>query len=61
MLVKVSVFLAVMVTKVFFYLFLCVLFGVFGAVFVFGTLCLHVLLVFLSIFVMFSCSLVAIY
>jgi len=58
---KVSAFLAATATKVSFYLLLRVLFGIFGAAFVFGTLRLHVLLVPLSILAMFSCSLAAIY
>lgn len=58
---KVSAFLAATSTKVSFYLLLRVVFGVFGAAFVFGTLKLHFLLVPLSLAAMFTGSLAAIY
>jgi len=58
---KVSAFLAATATKVSFYLLLRVVFGVFGAAFVFGTLRLHFLLVPLSLAAMFTGSLAAIY
>jgi multicomponent Na+:H+ antiporter subunit D len=58
---KVSAFLAATATKVSFYVLLRVLFGIFGATFVFGVLHLHLLLVPLSILAMFVCSLAAIY
>jgi len=58
---KVSAFLAATATKVSFYVLLRVLFGIFGAAFVFGTLRLHILLLPLSLLAMFSCSLAAIF
>jgi len=58
---KVSAFLAATATKVSFYLLLRVVFGLFGAAFVFGTLKLHFLLVPLSLAAMFTGSLAAIY
>ena len=58
---KVSAFLAATATKVSFYVLLRVVFGVFGAAFVFGTLKLHFLLVPLSLAAMFAGSLAAIY
>ena len=58
---KVSAFLAATATKVSFYLLLRVIFGIFGAAFVFETLQLHLLLVPLSVLAMFVCSLAAIY
>ncbi len=58
---KVSAFLAATATKVSFYVLLRILFGIFGASFVFGTLHLHLLLVPLSLLAMFVCSLAAIY
>ena len=58
---KVSAFLAATATKVSFYVLLRVLFGIFGAAFVFGTLKLHFLLVPLSLAAMFAGSIAAIY
>ncbi|MEE2828629.1 MAG: monovalent cation/H+ antiporter subunit D family protein [Myxococcota bacterium] len=58
---KVSAFLAATATKVSFYVLLRIVFGVFGAAFVFGTLRLHYLLVPLSLLAMFVGSLAAIY
>ena len=58
---KGSAFLAATATKVSFYVLLRVLFGIFGAAFVFGTLRLHILLLPLSLLAMFSCSLAAIF